>query len=129
MQSVVFSYGRPRRLRWSGTLKRATHLIAKDAQKCIIISHTTPPSDSWPHRILEWPSKGATGDLPGGPVAKTQRSQCRGPRFDPWSGNWIPHAATKSSCATTIDTTCLNKYGRPCVLQLRAGTDKQINTY
>ena len=26
-------------------------------------------------------------DLPGGPVAKTQRSQCRGPGFNPWSGN------------------------------------------
>ena len=26
-------------------------------------------------------------DFPGGPVAKTPRSECRGPRFDPWSGN------------------------------------------
>ena len=26
-------------------------------------------------------------DFPGGPVAKTPRSQCRGPGFDPWSGN------------------------------------------
>ena len=26
-------------------------------------------------------------DFPGGPVAKTPRSQCRGPRFHPWSGN------------------------------------------
>ena len=26
-------------------------------------------------------------DFPGGPVAKTLHSQCRGPRFDPWSGN------------------------------------------
>ena len=32
-------------------------------------------------------------------MAKTPLSQCRGPRFDPWSG--IPRAATKSSCATT----------------------------
>ena len=24
---------------------------------------------------------------PGGPVAKTQHSQCRGPGFNPWSGN------------------------------------------
>ena len=29
-----------------------------------------------------WP-----GDFPGGPVAKTLCSQCRGPGFDPWSGN------------------------------------------
>ena len=46
--------------------------------------------------ILEnWNSR----DFPGGPVAKTPRSQCRGPGFDPWSGNWILHAATKSSHA------------------------------
>ena len=25
--------------------------------------------------------------LPGGPVGKTPRSRCRGPGFDPWSGN------------------------------------------
>ena len=26
-------------------------------------------------------------DFPGGPVAKTLHSQCRGPGFNPWSGN------------------------------------------
>ena len=26
-------------------------------------------------------------DFPRGPVAKTVHSQCRGPGFDPWSGN------------------------------------------
>ena len=26
-------------------------------------------------------------DFPGGPVAKTPHSQCRGPRFKPWSGS------------------------------------------
>ena len=26
-------------------------------------------------------------DCPGGLAAKTLCSQCRGPRFDPWSGN------------------------------------------
>ena len=28
-----------------------------------------------------------TWDFPGGPVVKTPYSQCRGPGFDPWSGN------------------------------------------
>ena len=28
-----------------------------------------------------------------------QRSQCRGPRFNPWSGHLIPHAATKTLCS------------------------------
>ena len=27
------------------------------------------------------------GDFLGGPVAKTPRCQCRGPGFNPWSGN------------------------------------------
>ena len=27
------------------------------------------------------------GDFPGGPVAKTPSSQCRGLRFNPWLGN------------------------------------------
>ena len=33
------------------------------------------------------------GYFPGGPEAKTLRSQCRGPGFKPWLGS--PHAATK----------------------------------
>ena len=32
-------------------------------------------------------------DFPGGPVAKTLHSQCRGPGSDPWSGNQVPHMA------------------------------------
>ena len=34
-------------------------------------------------------------DFPGGPVAKTPCSQCRGPSFHPWSGK-IPHVTTKT---------------------------------
>ena len=41
----------------------------------------------------------ATTDLPGDPVAKTLCSQYRGTGFDPWSGNWTPHATFKSSPA------------------------------
>ena len=29
----------------------------------------------------------ANWDFPGGAMVKTPRSQCMGPRFDPWSGN------------------------------------------
>ena len=35
-------------------------------------------------------------DLLGGPVVKTLNSQCRGLKFDTWSGNQIPCAVTKS---------------------------------
>ena len=34
-------------------------------------------------------------DFLGGSVAKTLRSQCRELGFNPWSGNWIPYAASK----------------------------------
>lgn len=37
---------------------------------------------------------------PGLPVAKTLHSQCRGPRSDPWSGNYTPHATAKGLHAT-----------------------------
>ena len=35
-------------------------------------------------------------DVPRGPVAKPLSSQCKGPRFNPWSGSYIPHATTKT---------------------------------
>ena len=40
-------------------------------------------------------------DFPGDSLAKTPHSQCRGPRFNPYSGNEIPCVATKSSHVTT----------------------------
>ena len=43
------------------------------------------------------------GLFPGGPLTKTLCSQCRGPGFDPGSGNKIPQAATERSHATTKD--------------------------
>ena len=48
--------------------------------------------------------------LPGHPwwssVAKTPCSQCREPRFDPLSGNQIPHATIKTWCSQI--NTCIN---------------------
>ena len=46
------------------------------------------------HRCLF--KKEAEGDFSGGPVGKTLHSQRRGPGCDPWSGNSIPHVATKT---------------------------------
>ena len=59
-----------------------------------------------------------SGDFPGGRVAKTLCSQCRGHRFDPWSGNWIPQATTKNP-------TCHSKDRRSRMLQLRPGAAKE----
>ena len=36
-------------------------------------------------------------DFSGGLVAKTPKSQCREPRFHPWSGNKIPYVSLKRS--------------------------------
>ena len=50
---------------------------------------------------LLWLMKIDFRDFPSGPMAKIPWSQCRGPGFDSWSENWIPHAVTKSSHAAT----------------------------
>ena len=55
---------------------------------------------------LPWPTwqlllKIHEGDFPGG---QTPHSQCQGPGFDPWSGNYIPHAATNFK-----DAVCWNE--------------------
>ena len=63
-------------------------------------------------------------EFPSGPVAKSLRSQCRGPWFNPCSGNEIPHPATKSLHATTKDPACHSENWRSWVLQLRPGTAK-----
>ena len=45
----------------------------------------------WDHKSQTWFSDWTTNrtvrDFPDGPVAKTPHSQCKGPRFNPWSGN------------------------------------------
>ena len=55
-------------------------------------------------------------------MEKTLCSQCKGPRFRPWSGKQIPHATTK-------DPACCSAGQRPCVPQLRPRAAKQTNTF
>ena len=62
-------------------------------------------------------------------LAKALSSQCRGPEVDPWSGNWIPHAASESLCATSKDSTCRKEDQRSHVLQLKPNTAKEINVF
>ena len=45
--------------------------------------------------------KAPSKDFLGGPVAKTLCSRCRGPRFNPWSEDWILQATLKILRATT----------------------------
>ena len=35
-------------------------------------------------------------------MVKTPRSRCRGHGSSPWSGNWLPHAATKRFLAPQL---------------------------
>ena len=72
---------------------------------------------SWGHK---WSCKRLHSCMPpGGPEAKTPCSQCRGPRFDPCSGNQIPCGATKP---------CMPQWRSEIpVLQLRP--DSQINKH
>ena len=54
--------------------------------------------------------EGKGRDFPGDSVAKkTPHSLCRRPGFDPQSGNYIPHVATKNSHATAKDLAQPNK--------------------
>ena len=47
---------------------------------------------------------------PGGAVAKTVSSQCWGPGFDPWLGNWIPHTTAKTLCSQINKNELKKKY-------------------
>ena len=55
-----------------------------------------PNSLQEPTSISEWQLNVMCWDFLGGPVVKTLHFQCRGPRFDPWSGNRTLHATTKT---------------------------------
>lgn len=47
----------------------------------------------WERRLATY--KTNEQDFPDDPVARIQHSNCRGPGFNPWLGNYILHAATK----------------------------------
>ena len=74
--------------------------------------NTCATSDGWLKLLilteLSW-------DFPHGQAVKTLCSQSRGTGFDPWSGSYIPHAATKRSCMRQL---------RSYMLQLRLGAAK-----
>ena len=53
-----------------------------EAQLGIAVGHKQTQFSNGPEL-----SKSKARDFPGGPVVKTPSSQCRGPRFDPWSVN------------------------------------------
>ena len=51
----------------------------------------------WDRKELDTTERLTTYEgLPCSSVAETLSSQCRGPGFYPWSGNYIPLATTKS---------------------------------
>ena len=59
------------------------------------LSHKNP---DFPHLLEKSPHSHiiiSCRHFPGGPVVKTLSSQCRGPRFNRWSGNYIPHTTKK----------------------------------
>ena len=60
-------------------------------------------------------------------MAKTPSSQSRGPGFDPWSGNYIPYAATESCKPQLNGLACCNKDLISHGLQPKPGTVKKIN--
>ena len=72
-----------------------------------------PPMWCWLPGRSTWKNKTEKKqkrDFPGRTVAKTLRSQCRGPRFCLWLGKEIPHTTTKDS---TYAATKITVHGCP----------------
>ena len=77
---------------YQGQLKEQQHSSSFSAD---FITATTPETlYSWWSTIHKETN---CWDVPSGLGAETLCSQCRGPGFNPWSGNWIPHDASKRS--------------------------------
>ena len=87
-------------------LNHLTHSLAQPSISCVTsdkcinlpepVLFVSSHSKGWFYQAVEkrlgscWHLmvlKTMSGDFPGGPVAKTLHSLCRGPVFDPWSGN------------------------------------------
>ena len=73
-------------------------------------------------------------DFLGGPVAKTQQSQCRGPWFNPWPENQILYATAKTqfssvtqSCPTLCDPMNCSALGLPVNHQLSEFTQTHVH--
>ena len=49
-----------------------------------LVTKTITGMRQWVTEGQKQEEKDTLGDIPGGPVAKTPWSQCRGHRFDPW---------------------------------------------
>ena len=87
-------------------LKQNIILYLRYIPRSLGISNVTRDMGKWRHLYFISESinysnllKVRNGDFSGGPVAKTLCCQWRGHGFDPWSGNYIPHAATKTQCS------------------------------
>ena len=61
-------------------------------------------------------------------MPKTPQCQCTGPGFNPWSGNEIPHAATKRSHFATKDPAMLQRKSKVLCAATKTGYS-QINKY
>ena len=74
-----------------------------------------------------------TGDFPRGPEAKIPCYHCRGPGFNPWPENLIPHVSTKDHVwqlkekKKKKDPACCKEDWRSCVPQPRPHTNKYIS--
>ena len=75
------------------------------AAKLELATRNRPSEDANQKRVLKVAATttAQSRDFPGGPAAETPRSQCKGPGFDPWSQNQIPHATAKDSVCDNQD--------------------------
>ena len=70
-------------------MERQTHLLDSElaSGSYDLVAAMLPLYREGINSFLRFNFKVSFREFPGGPVAKTLSSQCRGPRFDPWSGS------------------------------------------
>ena len=63
--------------------------IVHEAVELDMTDHHKVPHEKFINFLRDFKEllKTTFGDFPGGPVAKTSCSKCRGPKFDPWARN------------------------------------------
>ena len=92
---------------------------------CMVLS-----SRVWPYPGIRWSSRFLMfWDFPGGPVAKTPQSQCRGSRYNTWSGKYIPHTTTKKILCAAIEIPCVATKTQHSQIRKKIFLKKNLTVY
>ena len=71
----------------SGAPTASVQVLALPPPSSVTLEQVSQPLCASVCPSMRWRSRTHLQDVPGGPAARILHSQCRGPRFKPWSGN------------------------------------------